>query len=103
MSRMHRLGLKKRLYRIAQEALHNAVKHAHASRLDVRMTCAPDSLMLEVCDNGEGFDPLAAYPGHLGLRSMRERALLAGGTLDIVSAKSCGTQIRAHIPLAAPA
>jgi PAS domain S-box-containing protein len=96
------LAVKEALYRIAQEALHNTVKHAHPSRLDVHLTCAPDSLMLEVCDNGEGFDPLAAYPGHLGLRSMRERAQLVGGTLDIISAQSCGTQIRARIPLAAP-
>lgn len=61
------LAVKEALYRIAQEALHNAVKHARSSRLDVCLTREPVNLSLEVCDNGKGFDPLAAYPGHLGL------------------------------------
>jgi signal transduction histidine kinase len=52
-----------------------------------------------VCDDGVGFYPLAGYPGHLRLRSMRERAMKAGGTLDIVSAPGCGTQVRVNIPL----
>ncbi len=95
------LAVKEALYRIAQEALQNAVKHARSQRLDVRLICAPDGLLLEVCDNGAGFDPLASYPGHLGLRSMRERAIGVGGTLDIVSAPDCGTQIRARIPIPA--
>jgi signal transduction histidine kinase len=90
------------LYRIAQEALQNTVKHARADRLDVRLIRESEGLKLEVCDNGVGFDPLAAYPGHLGLRSMRERAQRAGGSLDIVSAPGRGTQIRARIPFAAP-
>jgi signal transduction histidine kinase len=49
-----------------------------------------------------GFDPLAPYPGHLGLRSMRERAVNIGGSLDIVSAPNCGARICAHIPCATP-
>jgi signal transduction histidine kinase len=93
------LPVKEALYRINQEALQNAIKHARPERLDVRLVCAPDSLTLEVCDNGVGFDPLAGYPGHLGLRSMRERAMKVGGTLDIVSAPDCGTQVRATIPI----
>ena len=93
------LAVKAALYRIAQEALHNALKHAQPEHLDVRLICAPDSLQLEICDNGAGFDPLASYPGHLGLRSMRERAVSVGGTLDIISAPDCGTQIRARIPI----
>lgn len=93
------LAVKEALYRIAQEALHNAVKHARSSRLDVCLTREPVNLSLEVCDNGKGFDPLAAYPGHLGLRSMRERAMSVGGTLDIVSAPDRGTQIRARVPI----
>ena len=93
------LPVKEALYRITQEALQNAIKHARPERLDVRLVCAPDSLTLEVCDNGVGFDPLAGYPGHLGLRSMRERAMKVGGTLDIVSAPDCGTQVRALIPV----
>jgi len=93
------LAVKEALYRIAQEALQNAIKHARPERLDVRLACAPDSLTLEVCDNGVGFDPLAGYPGHMGLRSMRERAMKVGGTLEIVSAPDCGTQVRALVPL----
>ena len=95
-------AIKEALYRIGREAMHNAVKHARPQRLDVRLTREPESLCLEVCDNGIGFDPLAAYPGHLGLRSMRERAQSVDGMLEIVSAPGCGTQIRARIPIAAP-
>lgn len=93
------LAVKEVLYRIAQEAMQNAIKHAHAARLDVRLTCESAGLKLEVCDNGVGFDPLADYPGHLGLRSMRERALQAGGVLEVISAPGSGTQIRAQIPV----
>jgi signal transduction histidine kinase len=58
-----------------------------------------EGLRLEVCDNGVGFDPQALYLGHLGLRSMRERATRVGGTLDIVSVPDCGTQVRTYIPV----
>ena len=78
------IAVKESVYRIAQEALHNAVKHAQCDRLDIRLTRESDVLSLEVCDNGRGFDPLAAYPGHLGLRSIRERATIMGGTLEVV-------------------
>jgi PAS domain S-box-containing protein len=93
------LSIKEVLYRIAQEALHNAVKHAQPNRLDVRLICEPERLYLEVCDNGVGFDPQVFYPGHLGLRSMRERATRVGGTIDIISAPDCGTQIRVYVPI----
>jgi|WetSurMetagenome_2_1015567.scaffolds.fasta_scaffold42847_2 PAS domain S-box-containing protein len=96
------LAIKEALYGIGREAMHNAVKHARPQRLDVRLTREPESLCLEVCDNGIGFDPLAAYPGHLGLRSMRERAQSVDGMLEIVSAPGRGTQIRARIPFVAP-
>jgi PAS domain S-box-containing protein len=95
------LPAKEALYRIAQEALHNAVKHARPNRLGVRLTCEPDTLSLEVSDDGVGFTPLPAYPGHLGLSSMRERAIGMGGALDIVSAPGCGTQVHARIPIPA--
>ena len=94
------IPIKEVLYRIAQEAMHNAVKHAQPNRLDVHLACEADGLRLEVSDNGIGFDPLASYPGHLGLRSMRERAASVGGTLEITSEPGCGTQVLAHIPLA---
>jgi PAS domain S-box-containing protein len=93
------LEVKEVLYRIAQEALQNAVKHARCSRLHVSLTRERDRLSLEVHDNGVGFDPQAQYPGHLGLKSMRERAVSVGGRLDITSASGHGTQIRVRIPI----
>jgi PAS domain S-box-containing protein len=94
------LESKEALYRIAQESLHNVVKHARASRADVRLAQNNGVLVLEVQDNGQGFDAGGEFPGHLGLHSMRERALRLGGTLDIESAPGQGTLIRARVPLA---
>ena len=93
------LAVKEVLYRIAQEAFQNAVKHARSTHLDVRLKQDAGDLWLEVCDNGVGFDTLAVFPGHLGLRSMQERARSVGGELEIASALGCGTEINAHIPL----
>ena len=90
--------IKEALYRIAQEALHNTAKHARASRVDLRLQCAAKEVMLEVRDNGAGFDPSRSFPGHLGLRSMRERAARAGGTLEIESAPRHGTSLRVRVP-----
>ncbi len=64
------LSSKEVLYRIAQEALQNAVKHSQAKQLKIRLACEPDTIRLDIQDNGVGFDPQAEYPGHLGLRSM---------------------------------
>lgn len=94
------LATKEAAYRIALEALQNTVKHARAGRLEVRLACTAESLVLEVADNGAGFDPQAPYPGHLGLQSMRERAQSVDGVLEIVSAPGRGAQIRARLPLA---
>ena len=56
-------------------------------------------IVLRVRDDGTGFDPGAEFPGHLGLRSMQERAAAAGGVLTVDSAKERGTEIRARVPL----
>jgi signal transduction histidine kinase len=61
--------------------------------------CDPDSLTLEVSDDGVGFDAKGEFPGHLGLRSMRERASRLGGTLKVESSAGGGTRIRARIPV----
>jgi PAS domain S-box-containing protein len=90
---------KEALYRIAQEALHNTVKHARAGRVKVGMECSPGSVALEVSDDGVGFDVEEDFPGHLGLRSMRERAARLGGTLELESSAGAGTRVRARIPL----
>jgi signal transduction histidine kinase len=87
------------LYRVAQEALHNIVKHARASTVVLRLTREKREVTLEIGDNGRGFDPTMAFPGHLGLHSMRERIAKAGGTFAVESAPGQGTCIRVHIPL----
>jgi PAS domain S-box-containing protein len=95
------LDIKEALYRIAQEALHNTVKHAQARRVDLRLTDRAGTIVLEVCDDGKGFHPAGSFPGHLGLRSMSERATQLGGTLQIESAPGRGTCVRAEITYAA--
>jgi len=92
---------KEALYRVAQEALHNAVKHARAHTLDLSLELGDAEVGLVVADDGRGFDPRREFPGHLGLQSMRERAAAVGGTLEIQSAPGEGTRLRARFPLAA--
>jgi len=94
------LPVKEALYRIAQEALHNAIKHAHPTRMELRLDCAHNEVLLEVRDDGRGFDPSGSFPGHLGLRSMSERAAKLGGIVDIESAPGKGTRVRARMPSA---
>jgi signal transduction histidine kinase len=93
------LDKKEALYRIAQESLHNATRHARAHALRLRVQQTDGHVVLEVADDGVGFDPSASYPGHLGLVSMRERAAAVGGTLTIHSAPGAGTRITADLPL----
>jgi PAS domain S-box-containing protein len=90
--------VKETVYRIAQEALHNTVKHARANSVGLELVCNEGSLSLEVSDDGVGFDSDGEFPGHLGLRSMRERAQRVGGTLTIETSPGGGTRIRAQIP-----
>jgi signal transduction histidine kinase len=86
------------LYRIAQEALHNVVKHANATSVALSLAAEDSQLVLRLADNGSGFDADQEFAGHLGLRSMKERAALGGGTLDITSSPGKGTTIVARIP-----
>ncbi|HEX2184833.1 MAG TPA: ATP-binding protein, partial [Chloroflexota bacterium] len=92
------LPVKEALFRIAQEALHNTVKHARARSVEVTLGAGSGDLVLCVHDDGRGFDPRGAFPGHLGLRSMRERAAAVGGAVEIESAPGRGTKVRAHVP-----
>jgi signal transduction histidine kinase len=92
------LPSKQALYRIAQEALHNTVKHARASKVKVTLSQTAAVVILEVRDDGVGFDPHGSFPGHLGLRSMQERVRDLGGTFQIESAPGQGTQVLAHVP-----
>jgi PAS domain S-box-containing protein len=97
------LKVKQDLYRIAQEALHNTVKHARASQVDLQLDQSGNMVILEVRDNGRGFDTTASFPGHLGLHSMQERVKSLGGELQIESAPGQGTRIRAQVPVHATA
>jgi len=91
---------KQALYRIAQEALHNILKHAHASTVILHLASRADSIVLEVHDDGRGFDPTSAFPGHLGLHSMRERATQIGAMLTIESLPGHGTSVKVLVPRA---
>jgi PAS domain S-box-containing protein len=88
------LAQKEIFYRIGQEALHNVVKHAHASRATVRLARDNGSFVLEVGDNGVGFDAGQSFPGHMGLVSMSERASSIGAQLEVESAPGKGTLIK---------
>ena len=88
------------LYRVAQESLWNAAKHAHTDRVDLALNADAECVRLEVRDYGCGFDvaQTLSQPG-LGLASMRERVRLVGGTINVESAPQQGTSIVVSIPL----
>jgi PAS domain S-box-containing protein len=81
-------------YRIAQEALHNVVKHARASKVNVTLTADNGSTALEVRDNGVGFDSAQSFPGHMGLVSFAERATSIGARVAVESQPGAGTAVR---------
>ena len=81
------------LYRIAQEALNNVVKHAGARRAIVRLECAAEGITLSISDDGRGFDPDGGTSHGLGLGIMRERAQAIDAALSVASERGHGTQI----------
>lgn len=93
------------LYRILQEACYNVIKHANASKIDVTLSCADNSLKLTVQDNGCGFDitklqePSEKVPYGFGMSMMRERVTLLGGVFEIISIIEKGTTVSVEIPL----
>jgi signal transduction histidine kinase len=93
----HSIELETALYRITQEAITNARKHGSARRAVIEIQASDHRLYVTVRDDGNGFDPHAITNG-FGLHSMRERAELLGGTLQINSAPGQGTQITANLP-----
>lgn len=88
------------LYRVLQEALTNAVKHAGAKRIAVKLFRDEDDVYLTVEDDGVGFNPdeHTVDGGGLGLAGMRERIDFLGGSLEIDSAHGCGTRLKARLP-----
>ena len=99
------LGQEEALYRIAQEGLSNVVKHAHATRAQLRLASDGWSTFLVITDDGRGFTTTveetgehAIQMGGLGLLTMRERATAIGGTIRIESATGAGTTIEVVVP-----
>jgi two-component system nitrate/nitrite sensor histidine kinase NarX len=80
-------------YRIAQETLNNAVKHAGAHAVEVTLAFHPDKVSLRICDDGCGFDPSDIAAGHFGLGIMQERAAAIEAQLAVVSQRSKGTEV----------
>ncbi|HMF94189.1 MAG TPA: two-component regulator propeller domain-containing protein [Vicinamibacterales bacterium] len=92
------------VYRIAGEALRNALRYAHARRIEVELRYDERQLQVRVRDDGRGIDPAVRddrRPGHFGLPGMRERAELAGGHLEVWSEVGLGTEVEVTIPAAA--
>jgi two-component system, NarL family, sensor kinase len=88
------------LFRIVQEAVVNSGRHAHADAVSINLRSAERHVELRITDNGRGFgssDPLTTEPGHLGLASIRERAELLDGVLDIASSER-GTRVLVRVP-----
>ncbi len=93
-------GMQEELYHITQEALNNALKHAHAQHIQIDLRFIDREFCLEIVDDGTGFDPeKAGRGGGLGLRGMRERAQRIGGRVEIVSAPGKGTLVRVQAPV----
>ena len=93
-------ALETAIYRLVQEALTNVVKHAEASSARVCVAADKGAVVVEIEDDGRGFD-VSADRGGFGLEGIGERVYLAGGTLSIESGEG-GTLVRAHFPVGAP-
>ncbi|MGH3874147.1 MAG: GAF domain-containing sensor histidine kinase [Pseudonocardiaceae bacterium] len=91
------------VYRIAQEALQNVMKHAGAAHVHLRLATAADAVLLEISDDGTGFDPASTAertgPVGYGLQGMQQRAELLGGQLTAESSPGRGTVVRLHVPI----
>jgi signal transduction histidine kinase len=91
------------IYRIAQEALNNVARHAHATCIEVTLTIGQRGLELVVLDDGRGLDPASIPAGHFGVQIMHERAQAIGAQLELASRPTGGTRVavswRAPTPL----
>jgi PAS domain S-box-containing protein len=96
------IALAEQLFFIAQEALNNAVRHAEATEITVRVQAEDEHLLLTVTDNGKGFEPARPSFG-LGLASIRERTGDIEGEVEITSVSGQGTTVKATVPLKPPA
>ncbi len=98
------LGIKKRtvLFRVAQEALNNVIRHAQATRVEITLSQVPRAIRMEIADNGKSFEVEQVLQNRqhnrLGLIGMRERVEMVGGSLHIESISGTGTTVRAEVP-----
>ena len=95
-------ALKIAIFRVAQEALNNVIKHANAYSVDIRLAYEENGLVLRVKDDGRGFDPRASHKNEgrvsLGLIGMQERASLLGGTCAVISTPGRGALVEMRVP-----
>ena len=89
-------------YRVVQEGLVNALRHAHAARVDIDVSSSAASMTVSVTDDGLGLPAQWARPGHFGLRGLAERVEHLGGNLEVGNVSPHGVCLRAHIPLVRP-
>jgi two-component system sensor histidine kinase UhpB len=91
------------LFRIAQEAINNVVRHSRATSTQISLIHLGDNVVLEVKDDGRGFDPglvreQALQSHHFGILGMQERAELVGGSIELISNPKTGTEIHIQVP-----
>lgn len=89
---------KEAIYRITQEALNNIIKHAEVSEASISLKPSGRQIILEITDNGKGFDPEVNIPGQFGLQNMRERVESLGGKFSLTSASGLGTTVSCLFP-----
>jgi two-component system, NarL family, sensor kinase len=87
------------LFRVGQEALRNVRRHAGAKRVTVTLTTTRERAVIEVADDGHGFDPDQVPGGHFGVAMMGDLVHDAGGSFDVISAPGEGTRVRAEVPV----
>jgi signal transduction histidine kinase len=85
-------------FRVIQESLTNVARHAQASRVDIHLERSSEHVLIEVRDNGKGFDPEQLPKGTLGMLGMRERGHMLGGKVTIDSPPGQGVRVRVNIP-----
>lgn len=93
------LEIKQALYLVAREAMHNTVKHARASHVTVSLVCTDTECLLDIQDDGVGFDLSVPLPGHYGLQTMSERVAQVRGRFELTSEPGQGTTVHVVIPV----
>jgi len=87
------------VYRIVQESLNNVLKHARASEVRIVVAFGPDNLRIGISDNGMGFDVMQQGGDGAGLKNMKKRIALIGGSLNIASEAGAGTRLDLIVPV----